>query len=66
RYSDENHLWVISNFDEVDQFLDVSWLFSIGISLGSDPKNLLTDRKIVLEGSQLKLSPYEHLWVTLS
>lgn len=66
RTNEKGGLWVISNFDEADQFLDASWLFSIGISFGIDPKNLITNQKITLEGNQLKLKPYEHLWISIS
>ncbi len=64
RFSGKEKLWVVSNFDNSEQFLDAGWLFSIGISFGSDPKDLIINKELKLEGNRLKLPPYAHLWIS--
>ncbi|WP_289645171.1 alpha-amylase family protein [Maribacter aestuarii] len=65
RTRESGGLWVVSNFDEETQFLEVAWLFSIGISFGRNPKDLITKKDLVLNEGRLKLSPYQHLWITI-
>lgn len=65
RTTENESLWIISNFDEAPQFLEVGWLFSIGISFGRDPKDLITKKALLLDKGRLKLNPYQHMWVAL-
>ena len=65
RFSGKDKLWVISNFDASEQFLDAGWLFAIGISFGRGPKDLISNKKLKLEANRFKLLPYDHLWISL-
>ena len=65
RLSGKYKLWVISNFDASEQFLDAGWLFAIGISFGLGPKDLISNKKLKLEANRFKLLPYDHLWISL-
>ncbi|UWX54813.1 hypothetical protein NYZ99_18855 [Maribacter litopenaei] len=65
RTLDDTSIWVISNFDEVSQSLDISWLLSIGILTGEDSVDLLSEKPLTLnENKDLYIKPFGHHWVT--
>jgi amylosucrase len=64
RNNGKTKLWVLSNFDENTQFLDSSWLFSIGMTVENDLVDLIADKNVVIQNNRLKLGAYQHLWIT--
>ena len=54
---------VLSNFDENSQFLDLSWLLSIGISPKDNLMDLISGKKLDFKNNVLELGAYVHLWV---
>jgi len=66
RNNGKSKLWVLSNFDENSQFLECSWLFSIGMSVENPLVNLLTSKKVAIKDNRLELSAYQHLWIVFN
>ncbi|RRQ50197.1 alpha amylase [Maribacter algicola] len=61
----EKSLWVFSNFDEVSQSLDVSWLLSKGILPGEASVDLLSKKTLELNGNKdFYIKPFGHHWIT--
>lgn len=64
RKLDDISVWVFSNFDEVSQTLDISWLLSIGILTGDASIDLITGKPINLNANKdFYLKPYGHYWI---
>lgn len=63
RTHEGNSVWVLSNFNEVTETLNVAWLLSIGIRTGKNSINLLTGKTFELINNELPLKPYEQLWI---
>jgi amylosucrase len=58
-------IWIFSNFDEISQSLDVSWLLSNGILTGEASIDLLTGNPMTLNGNKdFYLKPFGHYWIT--
>ncbi len=65
RKLEDRSVWVFSNFDEVSQSLDVSWLLSIGILTGSSSMDLITEEPLTLNGNkEFYMKPFGHYWIT--
>lgn len=56
-------IWVLSNFNEVTETLNIGWLLSIGIHTDKNSVDLLTGEPIHLIQNELPLKPYEQLWI---
>ena len=56
-------VWVLSNFNEVTETLNIGWLLSIGIHTDKNSVDLLTGEPIHLIQNELPLKPYEQLWI---
>jgi amylosucrase len=63
RIHEGNSVWVLSNFNEVTETLNVAWLLSIGIHTGKNSIDLLTGKTFELIHNELPLKPYEQLWI---
>ncbi|ASV30358.1 alpha-amylase family protein [Maribacter cobaltidurans] len=65
RKLEDKSVWVFSNFDEVSQSLDISWLLSIGILTGSSSMDLITEEPLTLNGNkEFYMKPFGHYWIT--
>lgn len=65
RQLDKKSIWVFSNFDEVSQSLDISWLLSIGILTGEASVDLLTGKSLLLnDNKDFYIKPFGHHWIT--
>lgn len=63
RSNGKDRVWVLSNFSEVTQTLDIAWLLSIGIYTGANSIDLLTNETVVLIQNQLPLRPFQQMWI---
>ena len=63
RTHEDESVWVLSNFNEVTETLNIGWLLSIGIHTGENSINLLTGKTFDLIHNELPLKPYEQLWI---
>jgi len=62
--TDKNEtIWVLSNFNEVTEMINVGWLLSIGIHTGKKSTDLLSGKTLELIRNELPLKPYEQLWI---
>lgn len=66
RKNGEDSLWVLSNFNEVTETLDIGWLLSLGIHANKNSIDLLTDESFELIHNELPLKPFQQLWLTNS
>ncbi|WP_291964391.1 alpha-amylase family protein [Maribacter sp.] len=63
RIDENKSIWVLSNFNEVTETLNIGWLLSIGIHTDKNTVDLLTGEPIHLIQNELPLKPYEQLWI---
>ncbi|WP_282178642.1 amylosucrase [Maribacter stanieri] len=63
RTHEDESVWVLSNFNEVTETLNIGWLLSIGIHAGENSIDLLTGKNFELIHNELPLKPYEQLWI---
>tara|TARA_R110000868_G_scaffold28708_2_gene107364 strand:+ start:5756 stop:7696 length:1941 start_codon:yes stop_codon:yes gene_type:complete len=63
RTHEDESVWVLSNFNEVTETLNIGWLLSIGIHAGENSIDLLTGKNFELIHNELLLKPYEQLWI---
>ena len=63
RTHEDESVWVLSNFNEVTETLNIGWLLSIGIHAGKNSIDLLTEKTFELIHNELPLKPYEQLWI---
>lgn len=63
RTNETDHVWVVSNFNEVTETLDIGWLLSIGIYSGENSIDLLTGETFALIHNELPLKPYQQMWI---
>lgn len=63
RTNGSESIWILSNFNEVSETLDIGWLLSIGIFTDKNSKDLLTGKSIELIHNELPLKPYQQLWI---
>ncbi|WP_419212991.1 alpha-amylase family protein [Maribacter sp. X9] len=63
RSNETESVWILTNFNEVTETLDISWLLSIGIFTGSDSIDLLTGESFELVHNALPLKPYQQMWI---
>ncbi|WP_430428963.1 alpha-amylase family protein [Maribacter litoralis] len=63
RSHEDESVWVLSNFNEVTETINIGWLLSIGILTGKNSINLLTGKSIEFIQNELALKPYEQLWI---
>ena len=63
RTNGSESIWILSNFNEVSETLDIGWLLSIGIFADKNSKDLLTGKSIELIHNELPLKPYQQLWI---
>ncbi|WP_282048578.1 amylosucrase [Maribacter aquivivus] len=63
RTHEDESVWVLSNFNEVTETLNIGWLLSIGIHAGENSIDLLTGKTFELIHNELPLKPYEQLWI---
>lgn len=66
RTNGNQNVWILSNFNEVTEKLDIGWLNSIGIHTGKNTIDLLTDLPFKLINNELPLKPFQQLWVKSS
>jgi len=57
-------IWVLSNFNEVTEKIDIGWLLSIGIFTSKNSVDLLTGNSFELIHNELPLKPFQQLWIT--
>ena len=63
RLHEDESVWVLSNFNEVTETINIGWLLSIGILTGKNSIDLLTGKSIEFIQNELALKPYEQLWI---
>ncbi|TVZ15924.1 alpha-amylase family protein [Maribacter sp. MAR_2009_72] len=63
RTEGERNIYILSNFNEVTEKLDIGWLHSIGIQTGKTTIDLLTDHPLELINNELPLKPFQQLWI---
>ncbi|MDO1514896.1 hypothetical protein Q2T41_19970 [Maribacter confluentis] len=63
RTEGECNIYILSNFNEVTEKLDIGWLHSIGIQTGNTTIDLLTDHPLELINNELPLKPFQQLWI---
>ncbi|WP_437369359.1 alpha-amylase family protein [Maribacter litoralis] len=63
RSHEDESVWVLSNFNEVTETINIGWLLSIGILTGKNSIDLLTGESIEFIQNELALKPYEQLWI---
>lgn len=63
RSHEDESVWVLSNFNEVTETINIGWLLSIGILTGKNSIDLLTGKSIEFIQNELALMPYEQLWI---
>ncbi|WP_116771385.1 alpha-amylase family protein [Maribacter litoralis] len=63
RSHEDESVWVLSNFNEVTETINIGWLLSIGILTGKNSIDLLTGKSIEFIQNELALKPYEQLWI---
>ncbi|SNR57778.1 amylosucrase [Maribacter sedimenticola] len=63
RTEGECNIYILSNFNEVTEKLDIGWLHSIGIQTGKTTIDLLTDHPLELINNELPLKPFQQLWI---
>lgn len=63
RTFENESVWILSNFNEVTETLDIGWLLSIGIHAGKNSINLLTQETFDLIHNALPLKPFQQLWI---
>jgi len=63
RTFEDKSVWILSNFNEVTETLNIGWLLSIGIHTGINSIDLLTGKSFELIHDDLTLKPYEQLWI---
>ena len=56
-------VWIVSNFNEVTETLDIGWLLSIGIYTGKNSIDLLTGETFEMIHNELPLKPYQQIWI---
>jgi amylosucrase len=66
RTNGTENIWVISNFNEVTEKLDIGWLLSIGIHAGKNSIDLLTGNSFEIIHNELPLKPFQQLWIANS
>tara|TARA_R110000765_G_scaffold95278_2_gene179392 strand:- start:1634 stop:2800 length:1167 start_codon:yes stop_codon:yes gene_type:complete len=64
RTNGTENIWVLSNFNEVTEKIDIGWLLSIGIFTGKNSVDLLTGNSFELIHNELPLKPFQQLWIT--
>ena len=64
RTNGNENIWVLSNFNEVTEKLDIGWLLSIGIHAGNNSIDLLTGNSFEIIHNELPLKPFQQLWIT--
>ncbi|WP_424003395.1 amylosucrase [Maribacter sp. IgM3_T14_3] len=63
RTHEDQSVWVLSNFNEVTETLNIGWLLSIGIHAGTNSIDLLTGNTFELIHNELPLKPYQQIWI---
>lgn len=63
RSNETERVWVVSNFNEVTETLDIGWLLSIGIYSGENSIDLLTGENFTLIHNELPLKPFQQMWI---
>ena len=63
RTNTEKSVWILSNFNEVTETIDIGWLLSLGIHAGNHSIDLLTGESIELIHNELPLKPFQQLWL---
>ncbi|SIP98835.1 alpha-amylase family protein [Maribacter ulvicola] len=63
RTHESGSIWVLSNFNEVTETLNIGWLLSIGIYAGKNAVDLLSGNSLELIHNEMPLKPYEQLWI---
>jgi amylosucrase len=56
-------VWIVSNFNEVTETLDIGWLLSIGIYTGKNSIDLLKGETFEMTHNELPLKPYQQMWI---
>jgi amylosucrase len=63
RRNEKESVWVVSNFNEVTETLDIGWLLSLGIYTGKNSIDLLTGESFGMIHNELPLKPYQQMWI---
>lgn len=66
RSNDNESVFILSNFNEVTEKLNVGWLLSLGIHAGKNSIDLLTGESFELIHNELPLKPFQQLWLKTS
>ncbi|SNY94808.1 amylosucrase [Flagellimonas pacifica] len=63
RTGENSGLLVLCNFDETQQVVEPSWIRKLGYFSKGGPKDLVLDKKIVVNSGLLSLKPYQIVWL---
>ena len=63
RYSENQKILVLCNFDKEDHFISENWFHEIDFNLNSTCKDLITNQPITLAEATLKISSYGVYWI---
>ncbi|TLP73149.1 alpha-amylase family protein [Maribacter sp. ACAM166] len=63
RSNGNKNIWILSNFNEITETLDIGWLLSLGIHAGENSIDLLTGESFELIHNELPLKPFQQLWL---
>ncbi len=63
RSNEKESVWVVCNFNEVTETLDIGWLLSLGIYTGKNSIDLLTGESFEMIHNKLPLKPFQQMWI---